>query len=292
MKKNANHHNSNRVVTPIVNVGMALEEAAKAAGKPIESVQRTNYYTAAIRVNAPDGQLTCSAQRHFNVDLLVGPSDIDKKSDSAEAFASRVMAVRLHFSPFTFDDATGRMSRGSMTLAPMWQGVCTACGAVVAANRLLRQRRGSKQAACKRCGAANAFSQKKLERKKLEVSSAGVSELYKLHGAGNAKATRLAMPRAWAIYRENNAPTEWIPSADDEVAMSLAIKASYNGMEIRPAQHAIMSQSKSTSAFVLEGTSGFRAGWLTYDELTGGTVNTCGYKLQAAPMFRRGQLAL
>jgi hypothetical protein len=291
MKKSTIKHR-NRVVTPIVSVGMALEEAAKSAGKPIEAVQRTNYYAAAIRVNVPDGQLTCSAQRHFNVDLLVGPTDIDKRSDSPGAFASRVMAVKLHFSPFTFDDATGRMSRGSMTLAPMWQGVCAACGAVVAANRLLRQRRSSKQAVCKRCGAANAFSQKKLERKKLESSSAGVAELYKLHTVGDAKQARLAMPRAWAIYRENNAPTEWIPKADDGMAMSLAIKASYNGMEIRPAQHAIMSQSKATSAFVLEGTSGFRAGWLTYNELTGGTVNACGYKLQAAPMFRRGQLAL
>lgn len=290
MKKTQKHRV--RTITPIANLGMALEEAEKAAGKSVESVQRTNYYVAAMRVSTPESRLTCSAQRHFNVDLLVGPSDIDKKAGSLEEFATRVVAVKLHFNPFTFDDKTGRMSRGSMTLSPMWQGVCASCGVVVSANKLLRQRRGGKTATCKRCGATGSFSQKKLQRKVLGSDSGGVADLFQLHTASNPKEARLALPRAWALYREDNAPTEWVPPVDDSSALSLAISASRSGMEIRPAQHAIMSQSKATSAFVLEGTSGTRAGWLTHDELTGGTVNLCGYKLQAGPLFKRGRLAL
>jgi len=276
-------------VKPMVDLGTAIEQAEQVAGKSIESVQRTSYYVAGIRVRVPEGQITCSAEKHFNVDLLVGPADIDAKSQSAEEFAKRVVSVRLHFNPFTYDAKTGRMSRGSMTVVPSWQGACTACGAIIAANHMMRNRRGGKPCACKRCGAVDAFKTSKLPVKRPDAASPELQALFDLHTISAPKLDRLALPRAWALYREGRVPTAWIPSADDDAAMNLAIRANGKGMEIRPAQHAIASQSTATSGFVLEGTGGMRAGWLTHKELCGETIELCGYKLQAGTLFgRRG----
>lgn len=284
----------NYVVEPLVDFGMAIEQAEHESGKSIRSVQRTNYYAAGIRVATPEGQITCSADRHFNVDFLFGPADIDAKSGAIKDFANRVTVLKLHFNPFTHDAKAGRWSRGSLTMPPAWHGVCAGCGAVVAANRLFRQKRAGKGAVCKRCGAKDSFKSQKLPVKRLDVASSELATLYAMHNAGGAQAARLKLPRAWALYREGRTPTEWVPHVDDSAAMNIAIRASDRGMEIRPAQHAIASQSSATSGFVLEGTGGFRFGWLTHKELCGETIELCGYKLQAATLFARkgGRLTL
>ena len=277
-------------VKPLVDLASVIEQAEKETGKPIVPVQVADNYVVGISVKAPDGQLTCSATKHFNVDVLIGPSNIGRKYDSLEEFAKDVHVLKMHFSPFSFDKA-GHISRGSLTLPPTWVGVCTECGKQVKSNTLLRQSRGSKSTVCKRCGAKNSFKRKST-RKSATIETAGIWELFKTYSAGYENGDKLSMPRAWALYREGNTPTAWVPEVSDDKAMSLAIKANYSGMEIRPAQHAIMSQSKATASFVLESTAGFSSGWLKKSELMGGTIKSCGYKFQAGSIFHGRKVSL
>jgi len=279
-----------RIIEPIANVGLAIEEAEVTFGKSIKEVQRVDNHIVGIDIKVQEGRLTRSATKHFDVDVLIGPKDTAGEFKSLDDFAKQVSMVKMHFTPFKFSKE-GKISRGSLTLPPMWVGACTDCGAVVKANTLLKQSRKGKSVVCKRCGGKNTFKRKSTQ-KTAEASNPAVKALFNAYNAGYSNGSKLALPRAWALYREGQTPTEWVPAMDDNKALSLAIKADRNGMELRPAQHAIMSQSKATSSFVIERTSGLAVGWLSRKELTGGTVNLCGYKMQAGPVFNKRRLAL
>jgi len=269
-------------IKPLVDVGSAIKEAEKTAGKSIRSTQHKEKYVTAIRVRTKAGQLTCSAQNHFDVDLVIGPSDISGEFNNLENFASCVRAVKLHFNPFKFSDS-GKISRGSLTLKPLWRGVCRSCGVVVKASDVIKQSRGKSEMKCRRCNAVGKFSKQAINPKSAPDNV--VNALYTTYTAGCEASNALALPRVWSLYREGMAPTAWLPPADDTKAIDVAVRASNKGMEIRPASHAIMSQSKATAGFVMEGTSGFNCGWLSKDALTGCASRSCGYKLQARQLF-------
>lgn len=69
-------------------------------------------------------------------------------------------------------------------------------------------------------------------------------------------------PRAWAVYRRGKAPAEFVPEANDEKAMAIALDLDTRNLAMASVDTAIKSGVRPDS-FVLEKVTGWRGAWMT-----------------------------
>lgn len=82
---------------------------------------------------------------------------------------------------------------------------------------------------------------------------------------GEIKHTPLLLPRIWAVYKEDAAPTDWAPN--DEQAARLEERARSQKCTLRPIKIAMQAKSVPIVTAVLEVPTTLKAGWVTEAEL-------------------------